>query len=499
MNTASTTFPTQPNLALLQALEARRVWREKEQVSPHWWVAASLLGDLFIAIVASLVAYWLRFHTSLNMFGVNAVDAITVRQYLGHMILGSLSLVLVLGWQGIYHHNVLLRSRWVDSKIAKGVLLWTIGFLAISLALKMQPAISRVYMGLNGACALLLLLTWRAAFQTFLRSPGRIEALQQRTLFVGWNKDAMALWKTLKRDQACAYDIVGWVSTDEQAGTAPMTPSEFPCLGSLREVEQLIGTHTVDMIVVADLHGPREQMIALANLCERELIQFKVIPSVFRIFSSGLALETIAGTPILGVSRLPLDHTINVMAKRALDIVGATVGLVLSAPIIALFGALVWLESKGSIFYRQRRWGYNGVPFDIIKIRSMKLDAEKATGAKWCVKDDPRRLRVGAFMRRTNIDELPQFWNVLKGEMSLVGPRPERPELIAGFKHEIPHYNARHSAKPGMTGWAQVNGLRGDTDLSERIQCDLWYLENWSLWLDIQIMALTFFKRDNAY
>jgi lipopolysaccharide/colanic/teichoic acid biosynthesis glycosyltransferase len=129
----------------------------------------------------------------------------------------------------------------------------------------------------------------------------------------------------------------------------------------------------------------------------------------------------------------------------------------------------------------------------------MRIDAEKTSGAQWCVKDDPRRLRVGTFMRKWNIDELPQFWNVLKGEMSLVGPRPERPELIANFKHQIPHYNARHHSKPGMTGWAQVNGLRGDTDLRERIQCDLWYLENWSFWLDLQIMLLTFFKRDNAY
>jgi exopolysaccharide biosynthesis polyprenyl glycosylphosphotransferase len=342
------------------------------------------------------------------------------------------------------------------------------------------------------------LLSWRTLFHSYLRSPGRVEPLQQRTLFVGWNKDALSLWKTLKRDQASAYDIVGWVQIDPEAQEA-LPETEFPCLGSLAEVERLIGTHAVDMVIVADLHGARDQMIALANLCEREMIQFKVIPSVFRVFSSGLALETIAGTPILGVTRLPLDHTINVMAKRALDIVGALVGLLLSGPIVALFGALVWLESKGSIFYRQRRWGYNGVPFEIIKIRSMKLNAEQGKGAQWCVKDDPRRLRVGAFMRKTNIDELPQFWNVLKGEMSLVGPRPERPELIAGFKHEIPHYNARHTAKPGMTGWAQINGLRGDTDLGERIQCDLWYLENWSLWLDIQIMALTFFKRDNAY
>jgi exopolysaccharide biosynthesis polyprenyl glycosylphosphotransferase len=250
------------------------------------------------------------------------------------------------------------------------------------------------------------------------------------------------------------------------------------------------------MVIVADL--PRQQMVELANLCERELIQFKLAPSVFRIFVSGLSLETIAGTPVLGVNRLPLDSTLNVLAKRAFDIIGSLFGILVGTPIVAIFGALVWLESRGPIFYHQRRWGMKGVPFDIIKIRSMKLNAE-VQGAQWCTQDDPRRLRVGAFMRKWNIDEVPQFWNVLKGEMSLVGPRPERPELIAGFKHEIPHYNARHHAKPGMTGWAQVKGLRGDTDLSERIKCDLWYLENWSLLLDIQIMFLTFVKRENAY
>ena len=182
-----------------------------------------------------------------------------------------------------------------------------------------------------------------------------------------------------------------------------------------------------------------------------------------------------------------------------MDILGAVTGIVLFTPFIALFAFIVWLESPGPVFYRQRRCGLNGMGFDIIKIRSMKIDAETGTGAKWCQKDDPRRLRIGAFMRKWNIDELPQFWNVLKGEMSLVGPRPERPELIKNFKHEIPHYQARHNAKPGMTGWAQVKGWRGDTDLGERINCDLWYMENWSLMLDFQIMFLTFFKRENAY
>lgn len=481
---------------VFQALEARRAWRENEQVSPHFWVLVSILGDLVMAVLAAYSAYWLRFHTALRDFG--NFDAMTFRQYSGHTALGSLTLVLVMGWQGIYHQNVLLRSRWVSSKIAKGILIWTAGFLAITLALKLQPPISRVYVLLNGATGLLLVLGWRSVFLSCLRAPGRIESLQQRALFVGWNAEAQGLWKTLKRDQACAYDILGWVNTSGAESGRP-EDGDLPCLGDLHEVERLVSTHAVDMVMVADLHGPREQMIALANLCEREMIQFKVIPSCFRVFVSGLTLETIAGTPVLGVTRLPLDDTLNVMAKRALDVVGAVIGLVLSAPVIVVFSAIVWLESRGPVFYRQRRWGVNGVPFEIIKIRSMRLDAEKQSGAQWCVKDDPRRLRVGAFMRKWNIDELPQFWNVLKGEMSLVGPRPERPELIASFKHQIPHYNARHHCKPGMTGWAQVNGLRGDTDLGERIQCDLWYLENWSLWLDLQIMLLTFFKRDNAY
>ncbi len=496
MNATTTNSGILGSAAVFHALEARRAWRVKEQVSPHFWVLVSILGDLVMAVTASCAAFLLRFHTGLREFG--NFDEMSFRQYSGHMALASLSLILVLGWQDIYHKNVLLRTRWISSKIAKGILVWTAGFLAITLALKLQPSISRVYVGLNGATALLFVLGWRALFMARLRAPGRIEALQQRTLFVGWNDEALSLLKTMKRDQAGSFDIMGWVKTGSAEETEPVDAG-VPCLGDLSEVEHLVATHAVDMVVVADLHGPREQMISLANMCEREMIQFKVIPSYFRVFVSGLTLETIAGTPVLGVTRLPLDDTLNVILKRAVDIIGGSVGLVLSAPIIALFSALVWLESKGSVFYHQRRWGCNGVSFNIIKIRSMKKDAEAAKGAQWCVKDDPRRLRVGAFMRKWNIDELPQFWNVLKGEMSLVGPRPERPELIDSFKHQIPHYNARHHSKPGMTGWAQVNGLRGDTDLGERIQCDLWYLENWSLWLDFQIMLLTFFKRDNAY
>jgi exopolysaccharide biosynthesis polyprenyl glycosylphosphotransferase len=478
---------------LLQKMEERRAWRQHQTASPHLWVLVSVLGDLIMSIAAGYLAYWLRFH-SFKDFG-NWHD-LTLRQYTGHMTLGTLTLLLAIGWQGIYHRSVLLRNRWIASKLAKAVLIWTLGFLAITLALKLSPPISRFYVALSGACSLLLLLGWRIAFNAFLHSPKRIHTLQQRTLFVGWNEDAQRLWHTLCEDKAHSFDLIGWVDASGwRESTIP--PSELPFVGYLEDIHRVIARHEVDMIIVADL--PRQQLVELANLCEREMIQFKLAPSVFRIFVSGLSLETIAGTPVLGVNRLPLDNTLNVMAKRALDIVGAVIGLILSAPLITFFGFMVWWESRGPIFYYQRRWGMNGVPFEIIKIRSMKLNAEAGKGAQWCVQDDPRRLKVGAFMRKWNIDEIPQFWNVLCGQMSLVGPRPERPELIADFKHEIPHYNARHHAKPGMTGWAQIKGLRGDTDLSERIKCDLWYLENWSLLLDIQIMFLTFFKRDNAY
>ena len=479
---------------MLEKLEERRTLRQNGQASPHLWVLVSILGDLVMIVMAEHLAYWLRFHSFIRDYG--NWSSMELRQYAGHMALGSLSLLLALGWQGLYHRNILLRNRWIASRIARAVLIWTLVFLSFSLALKLEPSISRVYMALNGACALLLLLGWRGVFDNFLHSPGRIETLQQRTLFVGWNDDAQRLWQTLSQDRAHAFNLVGWVDASGWRDDKP-TPENIPFVGYVEDIQRVIARHDVDMIIVADL--PREQLVELANLCEREMIQFKLAPSVFRIFVSGLSLETIAGTPVLGVNRLPLDSTLNVMLKRGLDIVGALIGLIISAPLIAAFGAMVYLESPGTIFYRQRRWGMNGVPFEIIKIRSMKLNAEAAGGAQWCVQDDPRRLRVGAFMRKWNIDEIPQFWNVLKGEMSLVGPRPERPELIAGFKHQIPHYNARHAAKPGMTGWAQVKGLRGDTDLAERIKCDLWYLENWSLMLDLQIMVLTFIKRENAY
>jgi exopolysaccharide biosynthesis polyprenyl glycosylphosphotransferase len=292
--------------------------------------------------------------------------------------------------------------------------------------------------------------------------------------------------------------MIGCVPTPE-GNFQQQPPDGVQRADSFSEIGHLVDTLTPDIMLVADTSIPAQQLQTLASLCEKEFVQLKVVPSYFTILVSGLHLETISGIPILGVSQLPLDGSFNKLTKRLIDIFGAIVGLLLSAPLIAVFGTLVYLESPGPIFYRQRRLGRNGKTFEILKIRSMRLDAEQDGKVGWSTKNDLRRLKIGTFMRKWNIDEVPQFWNVLKGEMSLVGPRPERPELIRNFKHDIPHYNARHTVKPGITGWAQVNGLRGDTDLAERISHDLYYVEHWNVLFDLQTMFLTFCKNKNAH
>ncbi len=269
-------------------------------------------------------------------------------------------------------------------------------------------------------------------------------------------------------------------------------------LGDYAALRSILRSSGADLVMVVDGSLDRHQMLELAETCGREFIDFKIVPSCFHILVSGLQLESIHGMPVLGIGKMPLHHAFNNAAKRTVDIVGSIIGLVISAPVVAVFAAFVYLESPGNVIYRQHRIGLNGLPFDIYKIRSMKLDAEVEGMPGWTVKDDPRRLKIGESMRAWNIDELPQFWNVLLGDMSLVGPRPERPELIEGFKEEIPHYNVRHNIKPGVTGWAQVNGLRGDTCLRERVKFDLDYIENWNFALDLQIMMMTLYKRGGA-
>ena len=231
------------------------------------------------------------------------------------------------------------------------------------------------------------------------------------------------------------------------------------------------------------------------------MVDVKIVPSIYEFMTIHTSAEMFEGLPLITLQGTPLQG-VNVLVKRTTDIIGATMALVISLPLFAIIALCVKLQSPGPVFYRQLRMGLDGRQFDMLKFRTMRSNAEAETGPVWSQKGDSRRTTVGAVLRRTSLDELPQFLNVLKGEMSIVGPRPERPELIARFRNQYPQYMLRHKMKAGMTGWAQVNGWRGNTDLKKRLDFDMYYIEHWSIWFDVKIMTLTMWKgliHKNAY
>lgn len=469
---------------------------ETSRVRYHRLVAGAFVVDLLMVAAALLVAQWIRYETPVSQFGVPVEDLFRAQDYIGHLVLGIVLMMAVLVNFRFYSRENLLSFTNTLRIVFKSSFVWVLVYLALTLMLKFDPPISRVYCALGLVTILLLLPLWRGLLWRVISREEHSCSLRQRALVVGWSRDFARAAKVLATASDRPFDIVGVVTPPGGEFQEPVPPN-MPVMGSYESLETLLQLGVCQMVIVADDALKSGALMRIASLCEKEMVDFKLVPTCFQVLLSGLHLESVGGIPVLGISRLPLHSTVNRYVKRFVDIVGGLVGLMLSAPLIALFGIMIYRESPGPIFYRQRRLGANGKTFDMVKLRSMKLDAEK-TGVGWTVKDDPRCLRVGAFMRRWNIDEIPQFWNVLKGDMSLVGPRPERPELIEQFKEEIPHYNARHHIKPGITGWAQVNGLRGDTDLSERVRFDLHYIENWNVLLDFQIMFLTFVKREGA-
>jgi exopolysaccharide biosynthesis polyprenyl glycosylphosphotransferase len=455
----------------------------------------SFIGDLAITAWMLLLAYWCRFVSPLRHVGFYT-ETVVFHHYLGHLFIGVALMGMLLVNFRTYNPQHLLSIVYVSSSIAKACLAWVVCFMGLSFVLRFEPSISRFYCGLGFGLSLVGLLTWRVLLNRLVRREQNARRLRERVLLVGWTEDSQRLVELITRATRHSFEVAGVVAPPGGFGKLAPDPG-IHVAGEYADLRNLVANEDIDVVLVSDLDLSRDELVGMSILCEKELVDFKIIPNCFQILLSGLSLENISGVPVLGVSRLPLHSSFNQYLKRTVDICGALIGLLLSAPVIAFFGLLVWLEDRGSIFYAQTRIGRDGKAFRIWKIRSMKRNSEQH-GVGWTVKGDPRLLRAGGFMRKYNIDEVPQFWNVLIGEMSLVGPRPERPELIHNLKEEIPHYQARHDVKPGITGWAQINGFRGDTDLKERIKCDLFYIENWNLLWDFQIMMMTFVRRENA-
>jgi exopolysaccharide biosynthesis polyprenyl glycosylphosphotransferase len=324
---------------------------------------------------------------------------------------------------------------------------------------------------------------------------GRLRAALQargwgrdRVLVVGTEDVARTILHKILGNPSLGYEVVGAVGVDGPAEAG----LPVPLLGHARELGDLIEQHRVDEVIIALPEATHQEILMLISECERGRATIKVFPDLFQIMAGQVGIGDLGGLPLLTVRDIALRGWRRA-AKRLMDIAGAAVGLVLLSPLMLLTAILIKLDSPGPVFYVQERMGLDTRPFSILKFRSMRQDAE-VTGPGWTQPGDPRVTRLGNILRHLNVDELPQLINVFLGEMSLVGPRPERPIYVDQFRRSIPRYMDRHREKAGMTGWAQANGLRGDTSIAERTKYDLWYIENWSLLLDIKILIRTFFR-----
>jgi Undecaprenyl-phosphate glucose phosphotransferase len=319
---------------------------------------------------------------------------------------------------------------------------------------------------------------------------------QTQTLIVGTGRVARKTARSLRHTTWLGFKNVGFIEDKPTHWT-----SDLDILGAIADLPRLVAKYQVSHVFICLPMSRYDEARRVFNTLSQTLVDVRLVADVPALAGVNFTTTYFDGMPMIGLRESP-HHGLNIVVKRAMDIVLSLLALLILSPLMAVIAILVKWTSPGPVFYSQERCGLNGQTFKMLKFRSMRVDAEQKSGAVWAVKDDPRKTKFGAFLRKTSLDELPQFINVLLGHMSLVGPRPERPVFISKFVKTIPSYNARHAVKAGITGWAQVNGWRGNTSLRKRIQYDLYYITHWTPWLDLRILFMTLWHglvNRNAY
>ncbi len=345
-----------------------------------------------------------------------------------------------------------------------------------------------------------LMTAERNAIRITIRSMRSRGYNQKHIVLVGYSSAAEGFIDRVRQNPEWGYQIRGILDDRMERGSEYGGIKVIGCIDDLDYI--LEQNSTLDEIAITLSLGDYEKLRHIVAMCEKSGVHTKFIPDYGNIIPTVPYMEDLQGLPIIHIRHVPLNNMMNAAVKRAVDIVGALVGIVLFSPVMAVVAILIKLTSPGPVIFCQERVGLHNKTFWMYKFRSMEIQPESEEKKAWTVKNDPRVTGIGKFMRRTSIDELPQLFNILKGDMSLVGPRPERPFFVEKFREEIPRYMVKHQVRPGLTGWAQVNGYRGDTSIRKRIDCDLYYIENWSIGFDIKILFLTIFKgfiNKNAY
>ena len=456
----------------------------------HSRVFEHLMLALDLVIVAGcwLFAYGLRFH----VFGHGNIPPF--RDYL-------LQLVPILAVWGVAFKTFnLYRPYRFGSRLSE----WKdIGKASTVGALVLVAIMSFVFRGYDYSRAVILIF-WivsiaaaylgRQAFREALRVARRRGYNQRYAVVVGGGEPAAEIMRVLQKRRDVGIRVLG-ILGDKLDGTA-----EAPWLGGPEDIRAVLDTRPVDIVIIALPHAEYARLAGILNEIGDDPVTIHLVPDVFSVALRG-GVEEFETVPIIHLRESPLDGW-NRILKRVCDVALGAVALGLMLPVILAIALAISLGSPGAILYRQERMGIDGRRFRMLKFRTMGVDAETDTGPRWAIRDDPRRTRVGVFLRRTSLDELPQLFNVLRGDMSLVGPRPERPSFVEEFRRRVPRYMLRHKVKAGITGWAQINGWRGNTSIEERIKCDLYYIENWSMSLDLKILLQTLwlgFRNRNAY
>ena len=470
--------------------------------------AMFVAADVSCTLAAWVIAYWLRFQSEAVLGLLPAVKGIPdISRYLLLMPFLALLWPSVMYFHGLYQVKR-GRSR-IDEffAILVSVLIASALTLGLTLYLRVyhfyQPEVapqweySQAVFGIFIAVDVLLLNAGRAALRRHLERRWAAGHNVRRVVIAGAGDLGQMVAETLVAHRELGYRVVGFLD-DHSPPAARLGP---PVLGTLDQAMAVCAEHRIDQLYAALPLEDHAKLLRLIKSVGNECVDIKVVPDLVQYATVKAALEDIDGIPILSLNEVPLRGW-NSMVKRVMDaLVGSTVLLLFSWLFLAIAIAIKLRGGAGPIFYRQERISVDGKAFQMWKFRSMREDAEVASGPVWAQAEDPRRTAVGVWLRRYNLDELPQFLNVVLGDMSLVGPRPERPPFVKQFKERIPQYMLRHRVKSGITGWAQVNGWRGNTSIEKRIEYDLYYIENWSLLLDVKILILTLFRGfgQNAY
>jgi Undecaprenyl-phosphate glucose phosphotransferase len=448
----------------------------------------TLAADVLLIAACWVVAYWVRFNL------LDHRDVPPFRDY-------ALQLVpILIVWTIAFKAFDLYRplrlgshlSEWWD--ITKASSLGAIVLVAIMSIVFRGYDYSRLVIGIFWATSIVTVTMSRAVFREALRIARRRGYNLRYAVVIGGGEAAAEVFRVLRRRPDIGVRVLGRLGDKREDG-------ETRWLGAPEDVRAVLDAHQVDIVIIALPHADYPRIGAILDGIGDDPVSIHYVPDVFSLASLRGGIEEFETLPIIHLRESPL-YGWNRLLKRVFDVTVGAVALLVLSPLMALIAAGVKLTSRGPVLYRQERMGLDGRRFAMLKFRSMVPDAEATTGPQWAVRDDPRRTRFGAWLRRFSLDELPQLFNVLRGDMSLVGPRPERPSFVDDFRRRVPRYMLRHKVKAGITGWAQINGWRGNTSIEKRIEFDLYYIERWSIGFDVKILLQTLwlgFRNRNAY